>query len=264
MLRTEWNAVRSPLHCTEHSAPIFLGTMLLPHSVCVLLLLAPLYSSAEDDPTQPQRNPCANWMGGAPGYPGHNGLPGRDGKDGKNGEKGDTGEPGVPGQKGEVGNQGPQGPEGPRGFPGARGEMGESPFLLRSAFSMGLTGRVSIPNVPIRFTKAFYNDQRHYDESTGKFRCNIRGLYLFTYHLTVYMKDVKVGLYKNNKPIMFTFDQFQANNVDQASGSILLNLDVGDEVWLQVYGDEFGGIYGDNLNDSSFSGILLYPDQSSK
>ncbi|CAI9536185.1 unnamed protein product [Staurois parvus] len=231
--------------------------MLLPHSVCVLLLLAPLYSLAEDDPTQPQRNPCANWMGGAPGYPGHNGLPGRDGKDGKDGEKGERGE------LGDVGEQGPLGPEGPRGFPGARGEMGESPFLHHSAFSMGLTGRVPTPNVPIRFTKVFYNEQRHYDDSTGKFSCNIKGLYLFTYHLTVYMKDVKVGLYKNSKPIMFTFDQFQSNNVDQASGSVLLHLDAGDEVWLQIYGEDFGGIYGDNLNDSSFSGILLYPDQTS-
>lgn len=128
---------------------------------------------------------------------------------------------------------------------------------------MGLTGRVPTPNVPIRFTKVFYNEQRHYDDSTGKFSCHVKGLYLFTYHLTVYIKDVKVGLYKNSKPIMFTFDQFQSNNVDQASGTILLHLDVGDEVWLQVYGDEFGGIYGDNLNDSSFSGILLYPSQTS-
>ncbi|XP_044147707.1 adiponectin-like [Bufo gargarizans] len=233
--------------------------MLVLHSVYTLLILVPLCISAEDDPTRPERNPCANWMGGAPGYPGHNGLPGRDGKDGNNGEKGERGEPGAKGQMGDVGEQGPSGPEGPRGFPGLQGQTGESPFLHRSAFSMGLATRVTTPNVPIRFTKVFYNEQRHYDDTTGKFTSHIKGLYLFTYHLTVYMKDVKIGLYKNNKPMMFTFDQFQTNNVDQASGSILLALDVGDEVWLQIYGEDFGGIYGDNLNDSSFSGILLYP-----
>ncbi|XP_075057790.1 adiponectin-like [Mixophyes fleayi] len=235
--------------------------MLAIHSVCVLILLVPICSLAEDDPKPPLQNSCANWMGGAPGYPGHNGLPGRDGKDGKDGVKGDRGESGLKGQKGEVGDHGPPGPEGPRGFPGAQGQTGEKAFLHRSAFSMGLSSRAPTPNVPIRFTKLFYNEYRHYDDSTGKFNCQIKGLYLFTYHLTVYMKDVKIGLYKNNKPIMFTFDQFLTNNVDQASGSILLHLDVGDEVWLQIYGDEFGGIYGDNLNDSSFSGILLYPDQ---
>ncbi len=65
----------------------------------------------------------------------------------------------------------------------------------------------------------------------------------------------------NDKTIMFTFDQYQETNVDQASGSVILRLEAGDEVWLQVYGDEaFGGVYADNTNDSTFSGFLLYPD----
>ncbi|CAJ0932426.1 unnamed protein product [Ranitomeya imitator] len=64
------------------------------HSVYSLLILLPLCILADDDPTQPQKNPCANWMGGAPGYPGHNGLPGRDGKDGNDGVKGERGEQG--------------------------------------------------------------------------------------------------------------------------------------------------------------------------
>ncbi|KAG8445445.1 hypothetical protein GDO86_010284 [Hymenochirus boettgeri] len=232
------------------------------YSLCALLLLGPFSSLAQEATDQSARGSCANWMGGAPGYPGHNGLPGRDGKDGRDGEKGERGEPGAKGPSGETGKPGPAGIEGPRGFPGAPGTKGESTYIQRSAFSMGLSTKTSLPNVPIRFTKAFYNEQRHYDDSTGKFRCVFKGLYQFSYHLTVYMKDVKVGLYRNNKPVMFTFDQFQTGNVDQASGSVLLHLDVGDEVWLQIYGDEsFSGIYGDNLNDSTFSGILLYPDQ---
>ncbi|KAG8580553.1 hypothetical protein GDO81_007340 [Engystomops pustulosus] len=235
--------------------------MLVLSTIYALLVLLPMCVLADDDPTQPQKNPCANWMGGAPGYPGHNGLPGRDGKDGSDGHKGDRGETGAKGQKGEIGEQGLPGPEGPRGFPGPQGQKGEDPFLHRSAFSMGLTTKVSTTNVPIRFNKVFYNDMRHYDDTTGKFTCHIKGLYLFTYHLTVYMKDVKIGLYKNNKPMMITFDQFQTNNVDQASGTILLALDVGDEVWLQIYEEDMGGIYADNLNYSSFSGVLLYPAQ---
>ncbi|XP_053552941.1 adiponectin [Bombina bombina] len=236
--------------------------MVAPHFLCALLLLVSLGAGAEDDPIQPTRNPCSNWMGGVPGSPGHNGLPGRDGRDGNHGEKGDIGNIGEKGQQGDVGIQGPPGNEGPRGFPGAPGIKGENSFLQRSAFSMGLATKVLIPNSPIRFTKVFYNEQNHYDATTGLFRCSFAGLYQFSYHLTVYTKDVRVGLYRNNKPVMFTFDQFQTNNVDQASGSILLHLDVGDEVSLQIYGDEkFSGIYGDNLNDSLFSGILLYPDQ---
>uniref|UniRef100_A0A8C5QEW1 Adiponectin, C1Q and collagen domain containing n=1 Tax=Leptobrachium leishanense TaxID=445787 RepID=A0A8C5QEW1_9ANUR len=230
---------------------------------CTLIILVPNCIIANDEPVDPPRNPCANWMGGAPGYPGHNGLPGRDGRDGNNGEKGERGEPGVQGQKGDTGAEGPKGSQGFPGPQGPPGVKGDSTPLHRSAFSMGLGSKSSVlGNVPIRFTKAFYNEQRHYDETTGKFRCVIPGLYQFSYHLTVYMKDVKVGLYRNNTPIMLTFDQYQTNNVDQASGSVLLHLMAGDEIWLQIYGEEnVAGIYGDNINDSTFSGILLYPDK---
>nr|XP_009485487.1 PREDICTED: adiponectin-like [Pelecanus crispus] len=172
--------------------------------------------------------------------------------------------PGVQGPKGDKGEIGVRGQEGPRGFPGhpgQKGEKGEGTFVYRSAFSVGLTERAPHPNVPIRFSKIFYNEQSHYDASTGKFLCSVPGTYYFAYHLTVYLVDVKVSLYKKDKAVIFTYDQFQNNNVDQASGSVLLHLSTGDEVWLQVYGEgDNNGIYADNINDSTFMGFLLYPD----
>uniref|UniRef100_A0A452TBG0 Adiponectin, C1Q and collagen domain containing n=1 Tax=Ursus maritimus TaxID=29073 RepID=A0A452TBG0_URSMA len=179
---------------------------------------------------------CAGWLAGVPGHPGHNGTPGRDGRDGTPGEKGEKGDPGLVGPKGDTGETGVTGVEGPRGFPGIpgrKGEPGESAYVYRSAFSVGLESRVTVPNVPIRFTKIFYNLQNHYDGTTGKFHCNIPGLYYFSYHITVYLKDVKVSLYKKDKAMLFTYDQYQEKNVDQASGSVLLHLEVGDQVWLQ-------------------------------
>uniref|UniRef100_A0A8D0GSU8 Adiponectin, C1Q and collagen domain containing n=1 Tax=Sphenodon punctatus TaxID=8508 RepID=A0A8D0GSU8_SPHPU len=239
---------------------------LVPSLLLCLLLLVKLYYSeagADDEPQTP-KEPCANWMGGAPGYPGHNGIPGRDGKEGRDGQKGEKGESGTLGPKGNSGELGAVGVEGPRGFPGSpgkNGEKGESAFVYQSAFSVGLTTRVPHPNVPIKFSKIFLNEQNHYDETTGKFLCRIPGVYYFAYHLTVYLTDVKVSLYKKNKAILFTYDQFQTNNVDQASGSVLLHLEAGEEVWLQVYGEgENNGIYADNNNDSTFMGFLLYPD----
>ncbi|NXX94625.1 ADIPO protein, partial [Centropus bengalensis] len=230
--------------------------------LCTLLLVAPHCAEVAAQEVQPDpKIPCANWMGGAPGYPGHNGLPGRDGKDGQDGLKGEKGEKGVQGPKGDQGEVGIPGQDGPRGFPGQPGQKGESVFIYRSAFSVGLTERAPPPNVPIRFSKIFYNEQSHYDTSTGKFLCNIPGTYYFAYHLTVYLMDVKVSLYKKDKAVIFTYDQFQNNNVDQASGSVLLHLSSGDEVWLQVYGEEGkNGVYADNINDSTFMGFLLYPD----
>ncbi|XP_038602520.1 adiponectin [Tachyglossus aculeatus] len=241
-----------------------------PYRLLGFLLLAKLcYSQVaptEESAVDPRfpKGHCAGWMGGAPGHPGHNGAPGRDGRDGTKGEKGEKGDPGLEGSKGDPGDIGEKGKEGPRGFPGSpgkKGESGEGAYIYRSAFSVGLVSGIPVPNIPIKFTKIFYNNQNHYDPTTGKFHCNLPGLYYFSYHITVYTKDVKVSLYKKDKAVMFTFDQFQQNNVDQASGSVLLHLDVGEEVWLQVYGEgEHNGIYADNVNDSTFTGFLLYPD----
>ncbi|XP_033006107.1 adiponectin [Lacerta agilis] len=244
------------------------GSSLLFCSLVLLLkLCCYLEVVAEEDPQQPPRGACANWMSGAPGYPGHNGIPGRDGRDGKDGEKGEKGDQGVPGLKGDSGNlgstgvAGPQGAPGSPGSPGLKGEKGEISSRYQSAFSVGLTTRVPYPNLPIKFTKIFYNEQHHYDITTGKFRCVIPGVYYFAYHLTVYVADVKVSLFRKDKAVIITYDQYQKDNVDQASGSVLLHLETGDEVWLQVYGDETdSGIYADNVNDSTFMGFLLYPD----
>ncbi|TRY62429.1 hypothetical protein DNTS_013972, partial [Danionella cerebrum] len=211
-----------------------------------------------------EKQPCSRWMGGVPGTPGHSGQPGRDGRDGRDGPRGERGERGEAGDKGDRGEKGDVGSAGPRGFPGTpglKGARGESAFSYQSAFSVGLSEQVPTTNVPIRFNKFFYNDQHHYDMVSGKFRCVLPGVYFFTYHLTVYTKDAKVSLYRNDRAVMFTYDQYQERNVDQASGSVVLRLESGDQVWLQVYGDEtVSGVYADNTNDSTFSGFLLYPD----
>nr|XP_019607692.1 PREDICTED: adiponectin isoform X3 [Rhinolophus sinicus] len=242
--------------------------MLLPLAALLLLVLP---SHAEDTSTEKPgvllplpKGVCNGWMAGMPGYPGHNGIPGRDGRDGAPGEKGEKGDAGLVGPKGDTGETGVTGVEGPRGFPGVqgrKGEPGESAYVYRSAFSVGLETGVTVPNVPIRFTKIFYNQQNHYDTTTGKFHCNIPGLYYFSYHITVYLKDVKLSLYKKDKAVLFTFDRYQDQDLDQASGSVLLHLGLGDQVWLQVYGDgEHNGLYADNVNDSTFTGFLLYHD----
>ncbi|XP_008104522.1 adiponectin isoform X1 [Anolis carolinensis] len=245
----------------QRSRILFCSLALLVKLCCYLEVVA------EEDPQQSTRETCANWMAGAPGYPGHNGAPGRDGRDGRDGEKGEKGEQGAPGPKGDSGTLGSAGAEGPQGvpglpgIPGVKGVKGDSATAYRSAFSVGLTTRVPFPNIPIKFTKILYNEQNHYDPTTGKFRCIIPGVYYFAYHLTVYASDVKVSLYKKDKAIIITYDQYEKNDVDQASGSVLLHVEAGDEVWLQVYGEEENnGVYADNVNDSTFMGFLLYPD----
>uniref|UniRef100_A0A8L0DQR7 Adiponectin, C1Q and collagen domain containing, a n=1 Tax=Oncorhynchus mykiss TaxID=8022 RepID=A0A8L0DQR7_ONCMY len=193
---------------------------------------------------------CGHWMGGVPGTPGLDGQDGRDGREGRQGETGDTGLPGVRGERGEVGEVGGDGFQGRRGFPGApalQGQRGESSFLYRSAFSVGLTTPTTTADTPLHFTKIFYNEQvlLHYCklclESGGQ--------------------GCKVGLYRNGRVMSLTLDQFLTSDLDQSSGGAVLNLSSGDQVWLQVYGaeQEEVGIYADINNDSTFTGFLIQP-----
>ncbi|KAF7643938.1 hypothetical protein LDENG_00230860, partial [Lucifuga dentata] len=170
-----------------------------------------------------------------------------------------------PGEKGEPGAKGDGGPPGPRGFPGnpgLKGARGLSALSYHTAFSMGLTDPVPANiDKPIRFNKHLYNQDHHYDDATGKFHCSIPGVYFFTYHITVYPKDARVALFKNDRPVVITYDKYHEGNLDQASGSVIQRLQAGDKVWLQIYEEkEFAGVYADNTNDSTFSGFLLYPD----
>ncbi|XP_077101033.1 adiponectin [Siphateles boraxobius] len=236
-------------------------------AVLFVIMAARLGVSQEENTElaeQDSREPCARWMRGVSGTPGFNGIPGRDGRDGHEGDKGDIGDPGSKGPNGEPGEPGDEGHTGKRGFPGnpgLKGESGAGSFPYYSAFSMGLTGKIPPSSgAPIHFTKTFYNEQHHYDDISGKFRCAIPGIYYFTYHLTINGKDTKVAMFQNGRTVAFTLDQFHNGNLDQASGGTILNLSAGDEVWLQLYDDIFDeGIYADINNDSTFTGFLLTP-----
>ena len=172
----------------------------------------------------------------------------------------------MPGERGEPSEPGEQGLAGLRGFPGLpglQGDTGASSFAYRSAFSVGLTQPSTSINTPLHFDKTFYNEQHHYDDLSGKFRCRIPGIYYFAYHLTVQGNEARIALYQNSRLLSLTKDQFQHGDLDQASGGTVLRLQSEDEVWLELYGygeaKRGAGVYSDIYTDSTFSGFLLHP-----
>uniref|UniRef100_A0A4W3IJK2 C1q and TNF related 9 n=1 Tax=Callorhinchus milii TaxID=7868 RepID=A0A4W3IJK2_CALMI len=184
------------------------------------------------------------------------GLPGSVGPIGNLGPKGDTGD------QGPIGSPGIQGQKGDKGEIGEKGNTGDTHVLRHSAFSVGLTENFKLPRsgTPIKFTKIFYNNQNHYNTSTGKFTCEYSGVYYFVYHITVYVKHVRVCLYKNGMRMLHTFDSYQ-NSEDQASGGALLQLQDGDKVWLQaIDGEFFNGLFADTNDDTVFTGFLLFTE----
>ncbi|XP_028670358.1 complement C1q tumor necrosis factor-related protein 2 [Erpetoichthys calabaricus] len=231
---------------------------------------------------------------GAPGAGGSTGVigpPGKDGKDGQDGDRGAKGEeglpgkPGTPGKPGAKGRQGVIGKAGPRGLKGLQGDLGKSGTaglkgetgdggeiglpgvcrcganMARSAFSVAVTKSYPQERKPILFNKVLMNEGSHYNASTGKFGCAIPGIYYFTYDITLANKHLAIGLVHNGQYKIKTFDA-NTGNYDVASGSTVLHLKQGDEVWLQIFYSEQNGLFFDPYwTDSLFTGFLIYPDQ---
>ncbi|KAL0156689.1 hypothetical protein M9458_047935, partial [Cirrhinus mrigala] len=183
---------------------------------------------------------------GPPGKMGPQGFPGPLGLKGQKGELGLPGQQGIKGDLGPIGPEGPQGnigykgdrgttgPLGPPGRPGPKGEIGH-PGMKGSIGVRGEKGpkgghardtknestKLPAANAPIRFDSILYNHQGHYDPETGRFTCAISGVYFFTYHITVFSRNVKVRM-------IHTMDTYQGGE-DQAGGGAVLELVAGDK-----------------------------------
>ncbi|KAG7479112.1 hypothetical protein JOB18_018439 [Solea senegalensis] len=207
---------------------------------------------------------------GIPGMNGKHGSPGPVGVRGDQGPPGPTGEPGVRGPQGLQGMRGMHGPKGDRGYPGMRGERGMRGMKgakgsgvpqKRSAFSVGISPKKSFPpsGFPIRFDKIFYNEENHFNVTSSSFTCVIPGVYVFSFHITVRNQPLRATLVVNGKRRVRTRDSLYGQDIDQASTLVVLQLALGDEVWMETLRD-WNGVYASSEDDSIFSGFLLYPD----
>ncbi|KAG7254796.1 hypothetical protein CRUP_031343 [Coryphaenoides rupestris] len=55
--------------------------------------------------------------------------------------------------------------------------------------------------------------------------------------------NVWVALMRNNEPVMYTYDEYKKGYLDQASGSVVLPLQPGDTVYIQMPSDQAAGLY---------------------
>uniref|UniRef100_UPI0037E7FB01 complement C1q-like protein 2 n=1 Tax=Semicossyphus pulcher TaxID=241346 RepID=UPI0037E7FB01 len=194
------------------------------------------------------------------------------------GTKGETGRPGKPGPRGPPGVPGPPGPRGPPGDRGdtgkagypalggtARSETGGDPGSsliggAKIAFYVGLKNPHEGYEV-LRFDDVVTNLGNHYDPTTGKFTCQVSGIYYFTYHVLMRGGDgtsMWADLCKNGQVRASAIAQDADQNYDYASNSVVLHLDSGDEIYVKLDGGKAHG--GNNNKYSTFSGFLLYPD----
>lgn len=105
----------------------------------------------------------------------------------------------------------------------------------------------------IVFSRVLYNGQNHYNQKSGLFLCQIPGVYEFQFSCTGTRTLGTVTLQKNNA-VQLTAETINLNTRSLAEGKVILNLQIGDRVWIEASRGANG------IGSSSyFSGHILFP-----
>ena len=174
--------------------------------------------------------------------------------------------PGKVGPRGLDGRPGPDGQLGPIGPKGSKGDSGvSSPEVRKSAFSVYKTSaQTGNSGDVLTFQVEQTNVGTHYNMGTDKFTCQIAGTYVFMFTIAsnYYNHDPYIDLVKDGSRIVRGFIrdyQSSVHNFHQSSNMAILQLAVGNQVWLQ-FGSSGEEVYSGSNKYVSFSGFLLYAE----
>eukprot|EP00058_Branchiostoma_floridae_P009985 XP_002595473.1 hypothetical protein BRAFLDRAFT_69141 [Branchiostoma floridae] len=175
----------------------------------------------------------------------------------------------APGAKGEPGTEGPQGQKGElgvkalRGAPGEKGAPGTSPPTPPVvAFSVARTTKLEKPssNTVVTYDVVLSNVGGAYSQERGKFVATVGGVYFFTFTgMTLYLPNAIyfLCLMKNGAKMVSLLEiNDQQSNGQSSSNSAILQLQPGDEVWVELGSDR--SLYSDSGKYLTFSGFLIH------
>ncbi|XP_016102716.1 eosinophil peroxidase-like isoform X1 [Sinocyclocheilus grahami] len=156
---------------------------------------------------------------------------------------------GPPGPRGPSGEPGPQGVAGPPGPPGppinTTGQ--QSAFFASVGTILPVTAKVVV------FNRVLYNGQNHYKQTSGQFFCQIPGVYEFQFSC-IGTRTLGTVTLKKNLAVQLTAETINFNTRSLAEGSVVLNLQREDRVWIEASRGANG------IGRSSyFSGHILFP-----
>ncbi|XP_029364477.1 complement C1q tumor necrosis factor-related protein 1 isoform X2 [Echeneis naucrates] len=177
------------------------------------------------------------------------------------GDKGDRGDRGTPGKVGPEGPPGLMGPTGPKGAKGQAGLPGDPCKIQHSAFSVGR--RKSLHSLEsyqaLVFDTVFVNLDGHFDMFSGKLLCQIPGIYFFNVNVHTWnFKETYLHVMHNDREQAIVYAQPSDRSIMQ-SQSLMLQLELNDEVWVRLYKREReNAIYSDDVDVYiTFNGYLI-------
>ncbi|KAK3516565.1 hypothetical protein QTP70_021979 [Hemibagrus guttatus] len=156
--------------------------------------------------------------------------------------------------QGPVGPAGPPGKAGPPGLPGLKGDgcFTNGPVAFYAALKEDF-GKEDI----LKFSLVKTNLGGCYDASTGTFTCKSAGVYYFSYHIVKNGVSLRADMMLNDHQIVASAVAVDALHTDTASNSAVLELKVGDRVYVRL--NKSDSTFKDTQNlFSTFSGHLLY------
>uniref|UniRef100_A0A3B4XD15 C1q domain-containing protein n=1 Tax=Seriola lalandi dorsalis TaxID=1841481 RepID=A0A3B4XD15_SERLL len=113
--------------------------------------------------------------------------------------------------------------------------------------------------VPLIYRNVFTNIGNHYNSNTGYLTAPVRGVYYFRFtgHLTENYAGTRMRIVKNGHAMVFAGNRpiTSTDAEDSISNGVVLQLEVGDVVAVQISGD----VWDDQYHRTTFSGFLLFP-----
>ncbi|XP_042361003.1 complement C1q-like protein 2 [Plectropomus leopardus] len=141
-----------------------------------------------------------------------------------------------------------------RSLTGGTPQVAFSATLRESGF--GNTGPFTTAT-PLKYKKVFSNIGNGYNSSTGIFTALVKGMYFFRFSVFVSSPpNTVVSLMKNSKRLTSVWDTVKSDSHDMGSNAVVIPLEVGDNVYVELWANRT--VYSNNMNYNTFSGFLLF------
>ncbi|XP_076110292.1 uncharacterized protein LOC143079045 [Mytilus galloprovincialis] len=135
---------------------------------------------------------------------------------------------------------------------------------VKAAFCVSLTHNMTLNGDHVVYDKIITNVGNGYDANTGVFTVSVPGLYMIHYHALAQLgKRMWLDLYQNDKYINTAFGEAPSTYADHGNSAIL-ELHVGDKVWVSGRPGDTVILYGDASDEqlyATFTAFLLSPAQ---